>query len=408
MEYSYKIIIKIIAFIIIGLYYNINIISKFHNFISYISFKIETQEIENYLNICKNFKIIKKYKIMSNPKISIISPIYNRERFIYRFLTSIQFQDFTDIEIILVDDCSIDSSVKIIEDYKKKDKRIILIKNKNNKGTFIARNIGVLYAKGKYIILPDPDDILLKGIISFCYNNAEKFNYEIIRFTIYNWNKKLAYEKYVQKLGNKPVYDPLLSTNLFYGYGELEIIDYNINNKFIKTITFIKALNCLNNFYFNMQMIIFEDLLMNYIILVNAKSFYFSKRIGYYYLRNEMSIKKNENKMSKIIIIKHIFIILKILFKYSKNTKYAKDMFNLHFTKLNRRFIIGNKLANLSSKEDLNFYYYTINLFLNCKFITNENKYYLNKLKKIIKNKYICLNKINAKKYLKKNKIFLF
>ena len=82
MEYAYKIIIKIIVFIIIGLYYNINIISKFHNFISYISFKKEIKEMDNYLNICKNFKIIKKFKIMSNTKISIISPIYNRERFI--------------------------------------------------------------------------------------------------------------------------------------------------------------------------------------------------------------------------------------------------------------------------------------------------------------------------------------
>ena len=98
-----------------------------------------------------------------------------------------------------------------------------------------------------------------------------------------------------------------------------------------------------------------------------------------------MSIKKNQNKMSKKIIIKHIFIILKIVFEYSKNTKYEKDMFNLLFTQLNRGFIIGNNLANLSSKEDLNFYYYIINLFLNCKFITNENKYYLNNLKKIIK-----------------------
>ena len=71
---------------------------------------------------------------MRNTKISIISPIYNRERFIFRFFTSIQFQDFSDIEIILVDDCSIDNSVKLIEDYKKKDERIILIKNKNYLG----------------------------------------------------------------------------------------------------------------------------------------------------------------------------------------------------------------------------------------------------------------------------------
>ena len=388
MEYAYKIIIKIIVFIIIGLYYNINIISKFHNFISYISFKKEIKEMENYLNICKNLKIIKTFKIKPNNKISIISPIYNRERFITRFLTSIQFQDFTDIEIILVDDCSIDNSAKIIEDYKKKDERIILIKNKNNKGTFLARNIGVLYAKGKYIILPDPDDILLKGIISFCYNNAEEFNYEIIRFTIYNGNEKLGYTKYVQKLGNKPVYYPLLSTNVFYGYGELEIIDKNINNKFIKTKAYIKALNCLNNFYFNMKMIYLEDQLMNYILLTKANSFYFSKRIGYYYLKNEMSITKNKNKMPKIRI-KYIFLYLKIVFEYSKNTKYEKDMINYLFTQLTKQFNIKNSLANLSSKEDLNFYYYIINLYLNCIFITNENKYYLNNLKKIINKKKI-------------------
>jgi glycosyltransferase involved in cell wall biosynthesis len=386
MEYAYKIIIKIIVFIIISLYYNINLISKFNNFISYISFKKEVKEMDNYLNICKNFKIIKKFKIKSNTKISIISPIYNRERFIYRFLTSIQFQDFTEIEIILIDDCSIDNSVKIIEDYKKKDERIILIKNKNNKGTFMARNIGVLYAKGKYIILPDPDDILLKGIISFCYNNAEKFNYEIIRFTTYDGNEKLGYAKYVQKLGNKPVYFPLLSTNIFYGYGELEMIDYSINNKFIKTKAYIKALNSLNNFYFNMHMIYLEDQLMNYILLTKAKSFYFSKRIGYYYLKNEMSITKNKKKMTKIRI-KFIFIYIMIVFEYSKNTKYEKDMFNHLFTQLNKLFNIENDLANLSSKEDLNFYYYIINLYLNCKFITNENKYYSNYLKKIIKNK---------------------
>jgi glycosyltransferase involved in cell wall biosynthesis len=386
MEYAYIIIIKISIFIIIGLYFNINIISKLNSFISYISLKDEIKQMDKYLNICKNFKIIKKFKIMRNTKISIISPIYNRERFISRFLTSIQFQDFIDIEIILVDDCSIDNSVKIIEDYKKKDERIILIKNKINKGTFIARNIGVLYAKGKYVILPDPDDILSKSIISFCYNNAEKHNYEIIRFTRYDGNEQLGYAKYVQKLGNKPVYYPILSTNIFYGYGELEIIDRNINTKFINTKTFIKALNCLNNFYFNMYIIYSEDLLMNFILMAIAKSFYFSKRIGYYYLNNEMSITKNQDKMS-ILRIKFFFIILKFFFDYSKNTKYEKDMLNLVFTPLYKSFNIENNFAYLSSKEDLNFYYDIINLFLKCKFITNENKYYFNYLKKIIKNK---------------------
>jgi hypothetical protein len=96
-----------------------------------------------------------------------------------------------------------------------------------------------------------------------------------------------------------------------------------------------------------------------------------------------MSITKNKKKMTKIRI-KFIFIYIKIVFEYSKNTKYEKDMFNHLFTQLNKLFNIENDLANLSSKEDLNFYYYIIKLHLNCKFITNENKYYFNNLKKII------------------------
>ena len=98
------------------------------------------------------------------PKVSIISPVYNREKFILRFLRSIQNQKFKDVEIIFVDDCSKDKSVKLIEEYKKKDERIILIKNKKNKGTFICRNEGVLNSRGKYIMLSDPDDILSRNI----------------------------------------------------------------------------------------------------------------------------------------------------------------------------------------------------------------------------------------------------
>ena len=84
-------------------------------------------------------KLINKKKLRNkkDPKISIISPIHNREKFILRFLRSIQNQFYDDIEIILVDDFSTDNSVKLIEKYQKEDERIILLKHKKNKGTFI-------------------------------------------------------------------------------------------------------------------------------------------------------------------------------------------------------------------------------------------------------------------------------
>ena len=391
MKYVNIRLIKSFLFIINCLIYNINITSYFSNFISNLSLQNEIKEIEQYLKFCEDLKIIKKFKKKKNIKISLISPIFNRERYIKRFLNSIQFQNFNDIEIIFVDDCSVDNSVKIIEDYKKKDKRILLIKNKKNKGTFVVRNIGVLYGKGKYIILPDPDDILSKNIIRFCYNTAEKYNYEVIRFTSYTGNKKLGHEKYVLKLGNKPVYYPKISNNIFYGFGELEMIDCYINNKFIKTETYIKAVNSLNNYYLNIYNIYLEDQIINFIIHSIAKSFYFSKKIGYYYIRTEFSITKNVKKIPKLNT-KFIFMYIKILFEYSKNTKYDKDMLNLLFTNIIKNFYIYNVFLGLSSKDDLYFYLYNINFYLNCKYITDENKYYFQRFKTLIEKKLFIKN----------------
>ena len=67
----------------------------------------------------------------------------------------------------MIDDCSEDNSVKVIEEYQRKDERIILIKNKRNKGTLISRNLGALNSRGEYLIFPNPDDIISKNIIIF-------------------------------------------------------------------------------------------------------------------------------------------------------------------------------------------------------------------------------------------------
>ena len=84
-------------------------------------------KIENYYKICNNGTLLNKKKFIKNevPKISIISPIYNREKYILRFLRSIQNQCFDNIEIIFVDDFSSDNSVESIENYQIEDERIL-------------------------------------------------------------------------------------------------------------------------------------------------------------------------------------------------------------------------------------------------------------------------------------------
>ena len=357
-----------------------------NNILKNIKFFFQIKTNIKFINYCKkDQKLIKKFLKLNNPKVSIISPLYNRERYILRLLKCIQSQTFKNLEIILIDDCSMDESVKIIEENIKIDNRIKLIKNKKNKGTFISRNIGVLYSKGKYLIIPDPDDIISKNIINICYKYAEKNNYEIIRFNMYNAIGKITLFESVNKLKTLPIYQPDIYTYLFYGNNELDKIDYHICNKFIKKEAYIRALNFLNNNNLFIYIIYRDDSIINYLLYKTSKSYLFINNIGYYYTINSLSVTNNLFCKSNLRI-KFAFIFLKTVFEYSKNTKYEKDMFNFLFTIFFNKFNINQiKSAFL---EDSNFFYNIIKMCLN-RFLTNENKkileYFLNIIEKNFK-----------------------
>ena len=367
----FKIIITSIFIIISS--NTINILNLYQKYKNIKDFK----NIENYLNICNKKKLInnKKFKRNINPKVSIICPNYNRGKYLLRLLRSIQNQFFDDIEIIIVDDFSMDNSIKLIEEYQKEDERIILIKNSKNKGTLISRNIGIINSSGKYIIMPDADDILSENILKTCYESAIKNNIDIIRFNIYIGNENIFFDYYVNKLKVKPIFQPELKTYLFYGLNTLEQIDFNLSNKFIKREIFISALNSMNKFYLNQYMINYEDGLMNYMLYRTAKSFVFIKRIGYYYLLNNQSISLKPKKNYEDNF-KFIFLQLKFVIENTKNTQYEKDIANSIFSKLSTLF-----KDNFIITKNFEFYKEVIDLYLNCKFINDENKSILTKLK---------------------------
>lgn len=93
------------------------------------------------------------------PFISVIVPVYNSERFLQRCLDSILNQTFSDFELILIDDGSTDSSGKICDDFKCKDKRIIVC-HQDNQGSAVARNNAIAMAKGEYLAFVDSDDYI--------------------------------------------------------------------------------------------------------------------------------------------------------------------------------------------------------------------------------------------------------
>lgn len=95
------------------------------------------------------------------PKVSVVMSVYNGEKYLAEAIESILNQTFRDFEFIIIDDASVDNSCKILEEYKKKDERIILLKNEKNLGLTKSLNIGIKKAQGEYIARMDADDISL-------------------------------------------------------------------------------------------------------------------------------------------------------------------------------------------------------------------------------------------------------
>ncbi|MEH6947949.1 glycosyltransferase [Bacillus sp. JJ634] len=114
-----------------------------------------------------------------SPKISIIVPIYNVEKYLSRCLDSLLSQTIHDIEIIAVNDESTDSSLKILREYKKLDPRIKSI-DKPNGGVSSARNVGISHATGQYIGFVDPDDWVENNMYQSMYQQAIDYDADIV------------------------------------------------------------------------------------------------------------------------------------------------------------------------------------------------------------------------------------
>lgn len=115
------------------------------------------------------------------PKISLIIPVYNVEKYLKKCLESAVNQTLRDIEIIIINDGSTDKSLKICEEYAKKDTRIVLCTQENS-GLGIARNHGIDLAKGEFVSFLDSDDWLDIKTLESSYKKALKDNADIVVF----------------------------------------------------------------------------------------------------------------------------------------------------------------------------------------------------------------------------------
>ena len=128
--------------------------------------------------------------IAKRPKVSIVVPIYNVERYLSECLDSILYQTLKNIEVILVDDGSPDNCGKIIDEYAKKDSRVIAI-HQENSGYSVAVNKGIDLAKGEYIGVIESDDFIEPDMYELLYKDAKKNNTDVTKGLFYFYNPTL-------------------------------------------------------------------------------------------------------------------------------------------------------------------------------------------------------------------------
>lgn len=300
------------------------------------------------------------------PKISVIVPVYNVEKYLHRCVDSIINQTYKDIEIILVDDGSTDRGGEICDNYAKLDNRIKVIHKKNG-GLSDARNIGIENSTGEYISFVDSDDYIHYDMIKRLYINIKecKANISICGYLetyenidVINENEliinNIKYFNNIEALNL--LYDKKMGVNFVVSWGKL----YEKN--LFENILFPKAK-------------LHEDQFTTYKLFFESKKIvYDSSKLYFYFQRNDSIMNKQFN-------IKRM------------------DIFDAYIEQLNlfEKYEL-NELAKLAIEKYINHIFWYIDLIKGL-----NDKKYIKKQLKIKRNKILKI--IKKKKYMSREKI---
>lgn len=225
----------------------------------------------------------------NRPKISIVSPVFNVEKFLARCLDSLINQTLSDIEIILVDDKSSDKSLDICKEYAQKDSRIKVVELEGFKGVSYARNEGLKLATGEFIGFVDSDDYIDLNFYEKLYNSAIKNDADI------------AYSSIIRKYPNKEKYrlkidEEKISTEDADKFFSCKVVEMpSIWNKIYRKTYFDKVgLNFVEGMYYEDKLFV-------------AKAVHFANKvvavpdINYFYMVNPVSIvrRKQDKKLTQ-------------------------------------------------------------------------------------------------------------
>ena len=193
------------------------------------------------------------------PKVSIFMPIFNKELFLRRSLNSIRNQTLKDLEIIAINDCSTDNSLKVLKELSLIDNRIKIINNDRNHGLLYSRAMGILNCSGEYVINLDPDDKFSnEKDLETLYSMAKSHKSDLI---IYRYKKIFTFKD--KKL---EVHSDIKINKSNYTSQKMKKI-HLITNKFIKKDIILKSYKYFEKYIFNCKWNYGEDNIWSLLIL---------------------------------------------------------------------------------------------------------------------------------------------
>ena len=356
---------------------------------------------QDFAKICLEERLIdlNKFEYDKKPLISIILPSFNKERMIMKSIRSIQNQSFKNIEIILVNDCSIDKSNRYFKYLLKTDPRIRIFTHLKNMGLWRTRLDGILYSRGKYIISFDTGDLYEDNfVLEDAYNLMEKYNLDSVKFLFRLVSSFNSLDK------TNILFHVYNNSKIIYGSSNIEKYDKfifnlwgNIWNRLVRANILIKGLYLLNDLTLNIYKNVWEDAWYNTIINKVSYSFLVIERVGYIYLQDGTGYgtpkSKTENQKDKIIKEYLGFLY----FEYNM------------LPENNNKKIIIKKLQEYNStnstttlhlrylKTEFHTLYNLLNLLIEDSYVSKDDKIFLNKLliefKKKEKNRILFLIK---------------
>ena len=248
----------------------------------------EIKKMKSFINLISKGELINPNETFyksENPKISIVISVYNGEPYLKNALLSIQNQDFKDIEIIMINDCSKDNSVNLIKELMLTDPRIVFYQNEENRGALYTKTKGILNSKGKYVMTLDEDDMYShRQAFSTLYEEAERNNLDILGFASFTTSKNIGKRVPVYRYIETPVLFQPNVTKRMYDYnsdGSVRRVGDVLWNYIFRTDLFVKTIKQIDDKYFQIKMNVHDDFLLFFLLTRNAYNIKQIKRILY-------------------------------------------------------------------------------------------------------------------------------